>query len=135
MTTLFIIMLTLTLIVPLFMVPLIDSHWMVYEILAKEGDQENMHVLLKQINCWIMRHLACALIAVIFIAVLVYSPYLLGQPDQLATITGIYAIISIIFAFIEMLLAQEISHLTTTGIITEHSEIEHAQLGRYKNNS
>ena len=135
MTTLFIIMLTLTLIVPLFIVPLIDSHWMVYEILAKEGDQENMHVLLKQINCWIMRHLACALIAVIFIAVLVYSPYLLGQPDQLATITGIYAIISIIFAFIEMLLAQEISHLTATGIITENSEIGHGHLGSSKNKS
>lgn len=135
MTTLFIIMLTLTLIVPLFIVPLIDSHWMVYEILAIEGDQENMHVLLKQINCWIMRHLACALIAVLFIAVLVYSPYLLEQPDQLATITGIYAIISIIFAFIEMLLAQEISHLTTTRKFTGHREIEHAHLGSSKNQS
>ena len=123
MTTLFTIMLTLTLTVPLLTAPQIDSHWMDFEIFADEGDHENLQVLLKQINWWVMRHLACALIAVLFVAVLMYAPSLLEQPEQLATITGIYAIISLILAFVESLLAQEISHLTASPIAIRKNKI------------
>lgn len=123
MTTLFTLMLTLTLIVPLIMVPQIDSHWMDFEIFAEEGNHENLQVLLKQINRWVMRHLACALIAVLLVAVLMYAPAELEQPGQLAIITGIYAIISLILAFVESLLAQKISHLTASPIETEKNNI------------
>lgn len=116
MTTLFTLMLTITLIVPMITVPVIDSHWMEYELLEKEGDQENLQLLLKQVNWWAMRHLGCALLAVLLVSVLVYAPSQLEQPGQLATITGIYAIISIIFAFVESLLAQEIYHLTARPV-------------------
>jgi len=111
MTTLFILMLTITLVVPMIMVPVIDSQWMEFEFLEEEGDQENLQLLLKQVNWWVMRHLVCALLAVLFVAVLVYAPNQLDQPGQLAIITGIYATISITFAFVESLLAQEIYHL------------------------
>ncbi|OHB26002.1 MAG: hypothetical protein A2X79_02550 [Desulfuromonadaceae bacterium GWB2_53_15] len=123
MTTLFTIMLTVTLIAPLIIAPKIDAHWMDFEIFVQEGNRENLHLLLKQINSWVMRHLACALIAVLLVAVLKYAPTLLEQPEQLATITGIYAIISIIFAFIESLLAQEIYNLTANRTETEKSKI------------
>lgn len=111
MTTLFILMLTVTLVVPMIMVPVIDSQWMEFEFLEEEGDQENLQLLLKQVNWWVMRHLVCALLAVLFVAVLVYAPNQLDQPRPLAIITGIYATISITFAFVESLLAQEIYHL------------------------
>lgn len=123
MTTLFTLMLTLTLIVPLVMVPLIDSHWMEFEIFTKERDHENLQALLKQINWWVMRHLACALIAVLLVAVLVYAPTVMEQPKQLATITGIYAVISLIFAYAESLLALEISHLTPSPVKTGEHKI------------
>lgn len=112
MTTLFILMLTITLVVPMIMVPVIDSQWMEFEFSKEEGDQEKLQLLLKQVNWWVMRHLVCALLAVLFVAVLVHAHDQLEQPGQLAIITGIYATISITFAFVESLLAQEIYHLT-----------------------
>jgi hypothetical protein len=116
-------MLTLTLIVPLLAVPQIDSHWMEFEFLKKEGDHEKLHVLLKQINGWVMRHIVCAFIAVLLVMVLVYFPTQMKQPGQLATITGIYAIISSIIAFVESLLAHKISHLTASPVATEKNKI------------
>lgn len=126
MTTLFIFILTITLIMPIIMVPQIDSHWLAFEIYTKDRDSENLHMLLKQINKRVMRHLACALTAVILIAVLVYFPGLLEQPAQLASIFGIYAITSLIFAYAESILAQEISNIVAVHIDEErHSKAVH----------
>jgi len=93
------------------------------EFIKQEGDHEKLPVLLNQINGWVMRHIACAIVAVLLVTVLVNFPTQMNQPGQLATITGIYAIISSILAFVESLLALKISHLTAIPVATEKTKI------------
>ncbi|QEM68282.1 hypothetical protein FO488_08970 [Geobacter sp. FeAm09] len=103
-------MMTLLTMVTFCMIPRIGFDWLRFREYAHEGDREKLIMLQRQENGWALRHLVCALCAVALVAVMKTCPNL-GQPDRLAAVTAVYAVISFCFALVESILSQRIYQL------------------------
>lgn len=107
------LMLTLLTMVTFCMIPRIGFDWLKFREYAKENDQDNLLLLQKQENGWVIRHLVCALFAVALVVAMKTCPDL-GQPERLAAVTALYAVISFSFAVVESILSQRIYQCAMT---------------------
>ena len=101
------LMMTLLTMVTFCMIPRIGFDWLRFKEYAKEDDRENLLMLQRQENGWVIRHLVCALFAVALVVAMKTCPNL-GQPERLAAVTALYAVISFCFALVESILSQRI---------------------------
>lgn len=106
------LMLTLTLAVLISVAPRIVFTWMQFNELAAEGNREELLVLLRQENGWVVRHFACALFGVGLVAMMKTMPTP-DLPESLAAVTAAYVVMSFAFALAESMLAQKIAPLVT----------------------
>lgn len=83
------------------------------EALYDEEDSELLHALLEQRNDWIVRHLACAIGALIVVWMMQNTPGV-AVNEMIAAALGMYAGGSLLFAALESLLALKISGLLET---------------------
>jgi len=109
------LMMTLLTMVTFCMIPRIGYDWLRYRAYANEGDRENLLKLQRQENGWVIRHLICALFAVALVFAMKTCPNL-GQPERLADVTALYAVISFCFAFAESILSQRIFQCITAKL-------------------
>ena len=105
------LMMTLLTMVTFCMIPRIGLDWLRFMEYANEGDRENLLRMQRQENGWVIRHLVCALLAVALVFAMKTCPNL-GQPERLADVTSLYAVISFCFAFVESILSQRIYQCT-----------------------
>jgi hypothetical protein len=101
------LMMTLLTMVTFCMIPRIGLDWLRFKEYAQEGDRENLLMLQRQENGWVIRHFVCALFAVALVVTMKTCPNL-GQPEHLAAVTALYAVISLCFALVESVLSQRI---------------------------
>ncbi|KAA0895150.1 hypothetical protein F6V25_04945 [Oryzomonas japonica] len=113
MSTLTALMMTLLTMVTFCMIPRIGFDWLRFREYAKEDDREKLLMLQRQENGWVIRHLACALCAVALVVAMKTCPNL-GQPERLAAVTAVYAVISFCFALVESILSQRIYQFTVS---------------------
>lgn len=107
------LMLTLLTLVTFCMIPRIGFDWLRFRDYARENDLENLLMLQRQENGWVIRHLICALFAVALVVAMKTCPNL-GQPERLAAVTALYAVMSFGFALIESILSQRIYQCAIT---------------------
>lgn len=107
------LMMTLLTMVTFCMIPRICFDWLRFGEYAREDDLDNLCVLQRQENGWVIRHLVCALFAVALVVTMKTCPNL-GQPERLAAVTALYAVISFCFALVESILSQRIYRCVMT---------------------
>ena len=107
MTMITAMMMTVTMLVTVTVVP--GIYWASNEAeeLYLEQEMELLRDLLEQRNAWVLRHLGCALGALMLAWIAQSSPGL-EVPAQLADALAAYLVSSLLFAVLESLVAQKI---------------------------
>lgn len=76
---------------------------------CEAGMRNNLIIMMDEKKGWIERHIICSVMGMLCIAVIRYIPTL-EEFDMLAGFTAVYVALSLLFAFIESLFVQRISH-------------------------
>lgn len=100
-------MVTVTLIMTAAMVPRIYLAWMTAEQYRVEGEIESLKHLLAEQNRWIGRQFFCGATALAMLLMVKTSQHDLEIPVSMAAALAAYAVISMIFAVLESLVAQK----------------------------
>ena len=93
---------------------------------CEEEEIGSLQELIRNKRAWINRHLLCAVYGVILVVAIKLSPSL-EEFDLLAGLFAAHIIFSMIFAFIESLLAQRITNAVQVRTVT--ANIPHPQSG------
>lgn len=109
------LMATVTLTMTAVMVPRIYLSWLLAEEHCLEGEIEALQALLTEQNCWVKRHFGCGATAVAMIWMVKSSQHDLEVPATMAAAIGAYAVISMVFAVLESLVAQKIANFLQTA--------------------
>ena len=91
------------------MVPRIYLSWLMAEAYRIEGEVEALQDLLAEQNRWVARQFFCGTAAFALIWMVKTSRHDLGIPDSMAATLAAYAVISMVFAVCESLVAQKVS--------------------------
>lgn len=90
--------------------PKMYGEWLLLQNLLDERGSEGLRELLTSKKVWMQRHFCCAFLAMVMVRG-VESGYLAEGAPHLSRITAVYAVISLILAFVESLFAQKITTL------------------------
>lgn len=108
------LMATVTLTMTAVMAPRVYLSWLVAEERCLEGEIEELQALLAEQNNWVKRHFGCGAAAMAMIWMVKTSQHDLEVPASMAMALGAYAVISMIFAVLESLVAQKIATFLQT---------------------
>ena len=98
----------------LIMVPRIYGDWVRFTLYREEGAMQELARMQTMENGWVLRHVTCAVAAIMLVAAMKLYPGFAGH-DRLAAVTATYSLLSLMFAFAESLLAQKIAAVTATA--------------------
>ncbi|GFE57244.1 hypothetical protein [Geobacter sp. AOG1] len=103
-------MLVITVILLSLSFPRIYGDWLSFQNHLEMGEREPLRELLADKKLWMHRHFCFAVLALVMAKVVEGTPLAEGAP-RLSQVTAVYAVISLMLAFVESLFAQKITAL------------------------
>lgn len=100
---------TVTMIMTAVMIPRIYMSWIIVEECRLEGETGVLPEVLDELNSWVWRHFGCGSIAIAMIWMVNHSKHDLKIPHSMEAALACYAVVSMLFAVAESLIAQKVS--------------------------
>lgn len=103
------LMITVTMTMTAVMLPRIYMSWIMAERHCIEGETEQLAQLLAEQNGWVLRQFGCGALATALIWMVHNSRHDPSFPASMEAALAFYAVVSLVFAVLESLVAQKVS--------------------------